>query len=122
MLMPASFFVKVSVLLFLARIFPRRVAPKTTYAIWAGLAINAVAYSALIIYIGVSCAPRPADRGMLPLQCTPKVRQDQGVASAVINAAMDLYVLGIAIPAVWSLQLVTRKKIGIVGVFAMGIM
>ncbi|KAH6657437.1 hypothetical protein BKA67DRAFT_643441 [Truncatella angustata] len=121
MLMPASFFVKVSVLLFIYQIFPRRASPKTAYAVWAGLAMNLVAYSALIIYIGVSCAPRPADNGMLPAQCTAKVRQDQGVVSAVINAAMDLYVLAIAIPAIWTLQMATRRKIGITGVLGVGI-
>lgn len=102
MLMPVSFFVNVSVLLFVYRIFPRRVSHKTAYAVWAGLAMNIVAYSALIIYVGVSCGPRPADGGMLPAQCTAKVRQDQGVASAPrsIIQSKGLYV-GVFVSATW---------------------
>ncbi|CAJ2504434.1 Uu.00g118280.m01.CDS01 [Anthostomella pinea] len=117
----ASFLVKISILLFLGRIFPRRASPKTGAAIYIGLALNVLSYSALIITTGVLCGPRAQDLGQLPAQCEPEVRQDLGIATACLNAALDIYVLVVAIPAVLSLQLAPRKKVGIIAVMGMGV-
>ncbi|KAH8161846.1 hypothetical protein CIB48_g6407 [Xylaria polymorpha] len=117
----ASLLVKVSILLFIQRIFPRNVSPKTAYAAWAGVVINIIAYSTLIIYIGVMCGPRPGDGGRLPAACTPKNRKDSGIASAVINASLDLYVLAIAVPPILGLKMARKKKIGIITVLCIGL-
>ncbi|RYP49412.1 hypothetical protein DL768_004885 [Monosporascus sp. mg162] len=103
------------------RIFPRRIYPTTTYAIWCGLALNIVTYVALIIQFGVSCTPRSSDNGQFPATCMPRVRQIQGIASATVNAALDLYVLVLAVPSLWKLQIATRKKIGVVAVLGVGV-
>jgi hypothetical protein len=117
----ASLLVKVSILLFIQRIFPRNVSPKTAYAVWAGLALNIIAYSTLIIYIGVVCGPRPSDGGMLPAACTADARKKQGIASASLNAALDLYVLAIAVPPILALKMARKRKIGIVSVLCIGL-
>lgn len=117
----ASFLVKISVLLFIGRVFPRRVSPKSAIAIWIGLAINIVAYCTLIIYTGVTCAPRSSDHGQLPGGCTAKLRQNQGIATASVNAALDLYVLAVAVPSILHLQMTMKRKLGIIAVLSMGV-
>ncbi|KAI1421990.1 hypothetical protein F5Y12DRAFT_765109 [Xylaria sp. FL1777] len=117
----ASFLVKVSILLFIRRIFPRNVSPKTAYAIWAGLTLNILAYTILIIYTGVVCGPRPSEGGQLPAACTARNRKNQGIASASLNASLDLYVLAIAIPPISALKMARKKKIGIISVLCVGL-
>ncbi|KAI1823897.1 hypothetical protein F4861DRAFT_296221 [Xylaria intraflava] len=115
-----SLLVKASLFLFVARIFPRRTSPKTTYAAWFGLGITIAAFSALLIQFGVACAPRSSDHGALPKNCTASVRQTQGVVGAVINAVIDVYVLSIVIPPILALQMPTKRKVGVIAVLGFG--
>lgn len=118
----ASGLAKVSILLFIHRIFPRLASPKIAYAIYGGLVLNVLAYTAMTIATFILCTPRRGEGGQLPAKCTPKVRMDIGIGSAAINAGLDVYVLAIAIPSLWSLHLPLKRKIGAVLVLATGLM
>ncbi|KAF2973000.1 hypothetical protein GQX73_g499 [Xylaria multiplex] len=111
---------KLTLLLFIARIFPRRASPKTTYAVWFGIAFAVVAYVSIFIEFAVDCAPRASSNGSFPPACTGRVRQYQGVAAATVNAALDVYVLSIAIPSVFALQMPTKRKVGVSAVLGLG--
>jgi hypothetical protein len=118
----ASGLAKVSILLFILRIFPRLTSPKTANAIYAGLALNAVSYIALTLATFILCTPRMGEAGQLPQKCSPKVRMNIGIASAAVNAVLDLYVLAIAIPSLWTLQLPMKRKLGVIVVLGTGLL
>ncbi|OCL14895.1 hypothetical protein AOQ84DRAFT_423185 [Glonium stellatum] len=116
----ASGLAKVAILLFIIRIFPRVAAPKIAYCIYFGLILNCLFYVTLFIYTVVMCAPRPDANGQLPLKCDGHLRMTLGVACASINAVLDIYVLCVAIPAIWSLQMPMKRKIGVVLILCTG--
>jgi len=45
-----------------------------------------------------------------------------GVACASVNAVLDIYVLLVAIPSLWMLQMPTKRKIGVVLILLTGTM
>ncbi|KAF2267212.1 hypothetical protein CC78DRAFT_577411, partial [Lojkania enalia] len=111
---------KISILLFILRIFPRVASPKTAYATYCGLFLNTAFYTALTIATFVICTPRSGEAGQLPAKCDPRARMNLGIASSAINAALDIYVLAVAIPSLWTLQIATKKKIGVILVLGTG--
>lgn len=46
--------------------------------------------------------------------------QDYGVVQGIFGLVTDFYLLFIPVPAVLSLQLPTRKKIGVIAIFMTG--
>lgn len=117
----ANYFAKMSILLFIKRIFPRVVSRTTAYAILFGIIFNTVAYSAITIYTCAMCIPRVGSGGSLPAQCSGPLMMSLGTAGAAINATLDLYVLAVSIPSLWILQMPMRKKYKVVGVLTMGL-
>jgi hypothetical protein len=118
----ASGLAKVSILLFFLRLFPKRASPKTAYLIYFGLVLNILFYVILFIYTCVVCGPRPGDKGQLPAKCDGSLRMTLGVACASVNAVLDIYVLLVAIPSLWMLQMPTKRKIGVVLILLTGTM
>lgn len=47
---------------------------------------------------------------------------DSFIASVVLNFATDVYILVIPLPIVWKLHLSTQKRIGLIFIFAVGIL
>jgi hypothetical protein len=114
----ANFFAKASILLFVQRLFPRQVSPKTAYAIWFGIIANALAYIGLTIYLGVVCTPK---NGAFPATCPGPVLNHVGVGGAAVNALLDIYTLGVSVPTLWMLQMPLRRRISVVGVLCLGL-
>lgn len=113
---------KVSLFLFIHRLFPRQHAsPRSTYAVWIGLGFTPLAYIPMLIYWGVTCSPNPSIYGPFDAKCTQPIQKIQGIVAASVNAGFDLYVLGIAVASLWVLRLSTKKKLGAIGVFAVGL-
>ncbi|KAI1410395.1 hypothetical protein F5Y13DRAFT_192256 [Hypoxylon sp. FL1857] len=106
-------FAKLSVLFILLTMFPRTVRPITAYLIWAGIAVVVLFYAILVLYIGIHCGPH---------SCTVVEQVDIAKGSASINLILDVYILAIAVVNVWTLQMSRRYRIGVIAVFATGLM
>ncbi|KAF2687354.1 hypothetical protein K458DRAFT_429292 [Lentithecium fluviatile CBS 122367] len=116
-----NFLTKFSALLLLQYIFPSAAHPRITLAIYFGLGVNILFHTIAIIYTLAVCTPQRGSGGLLPQNCSIKVRMRIGIATAVVNAVLDLYLLVIALPTLWQLKLPLRKKLGVVTVLATGI-
>jgi sorbitol-specific phosphotransferase system component IIC len=114
----ANFFAKASILLFVQRLFPRHVSPKTAFAIWFGIIANIIAYITLTVYLGVVCTPR---NGAFPATCPGPLQNHVGVAASVVNAFLDIYTLGVSVPTLWMLQMPLRRRVSVVGVLSLGL-
>ncbi|KAF2258647.1 hypothetical protein CC78DRAFT_586876 [Lojkania enalia] len=117
----ANFLAKASILLFVRRLFPRTVSPKTSYAIDFGIVANCIAYLVIIPYTSILCIPRVGSNGQSPSICTQKKMIDQSIGSAATNAALDLYVFAVAMPSLWILQMPLKRKLSVVAVLAVGL-
>ncbi|KAI1379733.1 hypothetical protein F4677DRAFT_463980 [Hypoxylon crocopeplum] len=106
-------FAKLSVLFLLLNIFPRTLRPATAYLLWAGVAVVVLFYGILVLYIGIHCGPQ---------DCTVAEQVDIAQGSASINLILDVYILVIAVVNVWTLPMSRNHKIGVIAVFATGLM
>jgi hypothetical protein len=112
---------KVSVSFLLLSIFPRIVAPKTGYLVFFGIAINVMFHTIYIIWVCAVCTPRAGSNGRLPGSCSNQVRFNFGMSSATMNAFLDLYILGIALPSLWRSKMPLRRRLGAIAVLGAGI-
>ncbi|KAI0401579.1 hypothetical protein F4802DRAFT_579679 [Xylaria palmicola] len=106
-------FAKLSILLLLLAIFPRRARPMTAYVIYVGIGIVLFFYTILTLYIAIHCGPRT---------CSVEEQVKIAQATASVNLSLDVYVLTLAIVNVWTLQMSRRYKIGVMAVFSTGIL
>jgi hypothetical protein len=117
----ANFFAKCSVLLFLQRLFPRNISPKTSMAVWFGLAANIITYTIITVYSSARCIPRMGGHGFVPKSCTGPFQIKIGIGSAAVNAFLDLYAFAVSVPSLWMLRMPTKRKISVVGVLSIGL-
>jgi MFS family permease len=111
---------KCSALLFFSRVFPRR-----QNSIWFNMSlytIHALNAGWLIgIIAGTIWICRPIAKNWIPAmegECGPP--SDLWIGSAVPSAFIDLLILLLPLPKVWSLQLSRVRRFGIIGVFLLG--
>ena len=116
---PVIFLVKLALFLLFLHLFGRL--RWLRYFVWFGIAITGCFYIPGIIVPFALCAPSKG-RTWLEMSFTPKCRslQDYGIAQGTMNLISDFYLLFIPIPAVLSLQLPMRKKIGVIAIFMTG--
>ena len=113
---PIIFLVKLSLLLLYYRLFSRNKTMR--YLIYFGIAFQALFYVASIGFYStaevlcVSSANAQAKFYTREWVFT--------IVSGVINVLTDFYVLILPIVMVWSLQLTSRQKIGIIAIFMTG--
>lgn len=120
--MLSNCFAKASIFLFIRRLFPSTVRPKTNWVINIGFILNCIANLVLVLYYSIECAPRAGSDGAMPTKCTAtRLSPRVGQASAAINAAMDLWVLAVAVPCLWVLQMPTKRKLSVVGILGLGL-
>lgn len=118
---PTIFFAKLSLFLLYLRIFSPSI--RTKYAIYIGVLSCFVVYAASTIFCGYQCIPRPRQTWLSALM--KKSCHDAkytGYVVGVFNIASDFYLLILPLPSIWKLQMPLPKKIGICGVFIMGLM
>lgn len=111
---------KVSALLFLSRIFPKRQSPAWfNYAIYATHALN-VAWLIGIIF-GTVFQCNPVQKGWSPMM-DGKCGSTNALwlGSAVPSVVIDLVILLLPLPRIWGLQMSRAKKGGITLVFLLG--
>jgi hypothetical protein len=111
---------KCSALLFFSRVFPRRQTP--TWFNWALYTIHALNAAWLVgIIFGTVFICRPVSKNWIPTlpgQCGAP--SGLWIGSAVPSAFIDLLILLLPLPQIWSLQLTRAKRFGIIAVFMLG--
>ncbi|KAL9043550.1 MAG: hypothetical protein Q9214_003268 [Letrouitia sp. 1 TL-2023] len=107
---------KLSLLIFYHRIFPIRTFTRLSLAIGT---LQILWLIALILGVFLQCRPLAYfwNRG-LEGKCINENSFSYGMSAA--NVVTDLLVLGLPVPWLWGLQLGRGKRVGLVGVFALG--
>lgn len=111
---------KCSALLFFSRVFPRRQSP--TWFNWALYTIHGLNVAWLVgIIFGTVFICQPVAKNWIPDMpgyCGPP--SGLWIGSAVPSAFIDLLILLLPLPKIWSLQLTRVKRFGIIAVFMLG--
>ncbi|KAL8892838.1 MAG: hypothetical protein Q9215_000202 [Flavoplaca cf. flavocitrina] len=94
--------------------------------VYLGIVVNGIIYLAITIAMAASCAPK---HGYTKLDYLSAITADKCARNdylntwpGLFNILSDFYLLILPLPAVWGLQLPTRKKLGICGMFLTGFM
>lgn len=91
--------------------------------IWLGVIVCSGWYLTDVIVAFSLCGP---SGGLNWLQSSKTARclrlTSVGIAQSGFNVLSDFYLLIIPIPAVWSLQMPTRKKVGVCAIFMTGLL
>ncbi|KAI0482604.1 hypothetical protein GGR56DRAFT_620761 [Xylariaceae sp. FL0804] len=89
--------------------------------IWGLIGANLIFYAALFFAFIFACVPRDKIANpLLPGRCIDT--NASIIATSAINVVSDLTILLIPLAAVSHLQLPARTKIGVAGVFAVGVL
>lgn len=114
------FLTKLSVLLFLRRVFPKNNSGTWfNYGLWVAHAIN-VAWLVGIVF-GTIFLCHPIDKSWnpaIPGHCGST--SSLYIGSAVPSVAIDLIVLILPLPKIWSLHMDRSRKVGLIIVFTFG--
>ena len=112
---------KLSILLLLFRLFsPNR---RTRYMIYLGIFWAAVTSLGTLIVASVLCAPRHGEAFESPAVISRCEHEKiWAVVQSTMSAVLDLYILYLPIPMVWSLKLNRKRKIGVLSIFMTGLM
>lgn len=92
------------------------------YAIIFGIAFSVIFYFGNMTVAGILCAPRvghPWDWTII-VKCSRETVF--GVVLGIGNLALDVFLLILPMPVIFQLQLSTKKKIGILAVFMVGLL
>ena len=97
------------------------------YMARAGIFTTGVFYMSTMVYLIVQCAPQT---GLDQLDYLAAIAAPQcsvgnrpvNTAGGIMNICSDAFILGLPVPAIWSLQLPTRKKLGLVAILLIGLM
>ena len=123
---PVILVIKLSLFLLYLRVFhPYK---WMVYCVWVGIVLNIGFYTTYAIYVGVLCSPAPGKNwnDLLVAQFIGENRCASTIQFALIQSgvsiASDFYLLLLPIPAVWQLGLQPRKFIGVVSIFATGLL
>ena len=110
-------FIKLTCLLFYRNIFSP--SHKTLSFVNAGIVFVLLIYTGMFFAQLFNCTPVQLAWDMtLHGHCTPK--KIMTYLSGAVNAATDIYVLMIPVPAIWALPVDTGRKIRVVSVFSLG--
>jgi hypothetical protein len=99
------------------------------YMAIAGMTVTGLFYGAVVVLFAIVCLPRD---GAGPSQ-SPYLREVNSarcrhvslvirLVVGIVNLASDLYLILLPLPAVWSLCLPRRKKLGVSTIFLTGSM
>jgi hypothetical protein len=123
---PTIFFIKLALFLLYLRIFsPFR---WMRWACYFGIWFNFLFYGVCSVIQGVWCSPAPGSNWTeyVITQLSHTNHCDKTITltlvQSAINIASDFYMLLLPIPAVWTLHLTMQRKIGVMAVFATGLL
>jgi len=119
---PAIFFAKLSIFMFYLRTFgPNRWTRHLTYF---GITVNLVVYSGTTIAFGVLCVRRPGEtwiQDQLTHRCLYNTKA-VGYLQGSFGVVSDLFIFILPLPVIWNLQMPTRRKVGVMAIFATGLL
>ncbi|KAL8763457.1 MAG: hypothetical protein Q9184_000765 [Pyrenodesmia sp. 2 TL-2023] len=118
---PVLFTVKLSLFLLIYGIFGRL--QWMRHLVIFGIVVTGLVYTANVIVFPVMCSPR-SGQSYVEASASPRCSRSVafGLFSASFNIASDFYLLFLPIPAVLALQMPQKKKIGVLAIFATGLM
>ncbi len=95
------------------------------YLVYGGIVVTGLVYLPITVAIAAACSPRKgfSKADYLAAIGDPKCARNDFLNTwpGIFNILSDFYILVIPLPAVWGLQLPTRKKIGISAMFLTGL-
>ena len=90
-----------------------------------GLWMTGLFYLSTVIGYLILCAPSSDTRIGLLIGLSSEKCHDQAqplnIVIGAFNLLSDMYLLGIPLPAIWSLQMALKRKMGILMIFLTGI-
>ena len=96
------------------------------YCAYAGIVITGSFYFAAMILFTVLCAPQHGQSQMSYLSALASARCAKSravvLALGIINIISDLYLITLPLPALWSLQMPLRRKLGVAAMISTGSM
>ncbi len=114
------FLAKTSALLFLSRLFPRHANPAWwNFALWTTYGLNIAWFLGICFGTAFMCKPlAKAWNPFLPGECGPT--SALWIGSAIPSVAIDLIILLLPLPKIWTLKIGPAKKAGVLLVFILG--
>lgn len=120
---PFIWFIKLSLFLLYLEIFGSQRWMK--YSIYLGITISGLFYFSLMTALLILCVPRDgqSQASYLSAIASPRCARSKTInlVGGVLNIVTDFYILVLPMPAVLSLQLSARKKIGVGAIFLTGL-
>lgn len=119
---PTISLIKLSILLLYRHIFaPIR---RTTWLVYGGIFVVLLGNSITTALLGAFCFPLRRVNLSISIEMQQCIHRgvDVNLVAGLFNAGTDYYVLWIPLPLVWSLNLPRQKKIGIMLIFAQGLL
>ena len=86
------------------------------YSIYFGIAVVTLYHGINLLYTGIQCGP------YRDTPCSVPTQVNIAKASASINLILDVYLMVVAVVNVWTLQMSTRYKVGVMLIFLTGIL
>lgn len=95
------------------------------YFVYFGITFTGLYYFASMIALSILCTPRDgkSQASYLLTTALPQCVHGRDIINlllGVVNVLTDFYLLILPLPAVWSLHLPARKKIGVSAIFLTG--
>ena len=120
---PAAWFIKLSLFVLYLEIFG--LIKWLRYGAYTGIVITGLFYFVLIIPYVVLCGPEGGRSQLSYLEGSSSQRCAQSRAEVltlgIVNVVSDLYLLALPLPALWSLQMPIRKKLGVAAMILTGL-
>lgn len=121
---PCMWFIKLALFVLYLEVFGRL--RWLRYLVFAGIIINGLFSIASMVAFIVMCGPKNGQSqfSYISALASPMCTRSRSlvIILGVVNVISDLYLILIPLPAVWSLQLSFRKKIGLSAMFFTGSM
>ena len=110
--------------LFLLYLRPIAVTLWFRYAIYFGIAACAVFYAAAIIAYSVPCIVRPGETWLQVRSSSYCLQEGIPVTymEGIFGLLSDIYLFMLPIPVILSLHLSLRKRLGVISIFATGLL
>ena len=120
---PFIWFIKLSLFVLYLEIFG--LLKWLRYSAYAGMVVTGIFYLVSLILFSVMCAPRDGQSqfSYLSALASPRCTQSRGLvlAQGVVNIVSDLYLIILPLPAIWSLQMPLKRKLGVAAMICTGI-
>lgn len=117
---PPIFFAKLAILMQISRIFSGGQRNYIFWASWIFIIGNGIAYTIVMFLFIFECNPR--EKIWNPMKEGSCMNTgDAVIGISVVNLVSDILILLLPIISVWKLQMPLRKKMGVMGIFAIGV-